>query len=205
MLLPNTPAEIFLQSLILLLPLYRKESEVTQHNLFPNFNSLLRSYPPPHILFYIACFSFLTAEHIVFCSSGLYLPTISLPGLPPLLLLLSLSCIWLFVTQWTAAHQASLSFTISRSLLKLMSIKLVIPSNRLILCHRPVQKHQFFGTQPFFVVQLSYPYMTTGKTIALTTWTFVSKLMSLLFNMLSRSASIRVKLLVLFVGMSLVI
>ena len=38
----------------------------------------------------------------------------------------------------------------------------------------------------FFMVQLSYPYMTTGKTIALTRWTFVNKLMSLLFNMLSR-------------------
>ena len=38
----------------------------------------------------------------------------------------------------------------------------------------------------FFVVQLSHPYMTTGKTIALTRWTFVSKVMSLLFNMLSR-------------------
>ena len=38
----------------------------------------------------------------------------------------------------------------------------------------------------FFIVQLSHLYMTTGKTIALTTWTFVSKVMSLLFNMLSR-------------------
>ena len=38
----------------------------------------------------------------------------------------------------------------------------------------------------FFIVQLSYPYITTGKTIALTRWTFVGKIMSLLFNMLSR-------------------
>ena len=38
----------------------------------------------------------------------------------------------------------------------------------------------------FFIVQLSHPYMTTGKTIALTKWTFVGKIMSLLFNMLSR-------------------
>ena len=38
----------------------------------------------------------------------------------------------------------------------------------------------------FFMVQLSYPYMTTGKTIALTRWTFVGKVMSLFFNMLSR-------------------
>jgi len=40
----------------------------------------------------------------------------------------------------------------------------------------------------FFIVQLSHPYMTTGKTIALTIWTFVGKVMSLLFNMLSRLA-----------------
>ena len=38
----------------------------------------------------------------------------------------------------------------------------------------------------FFMVQLPHPYMTTGKTIALTRWTFISKVMSLLFNMLSR-------------------
>ena len=49
-----------------------------------------------------------------------------------------------------------------------------------------VQKHQFFGAQLLFIVQLSHPYMTTGKTTALTRWTFVDKVMSLLFNMLSR-------------------
>ena len=45
-----------------------------------------------------------------------------------------LSCVQLFVTPWTAAHQASLSFTISQSLLKLMSTESVMPSNHLILC-----------------------------------------------------------------------
>ena len=48
-----------------------------------------------------------------------------------------LSCVRLFVTPWIAAHQASLSITISRSLLKLMSIELVMPSSHLILC-RPL-------------------------------------------------------------------
>ena len=48
-----------------------------------------------------------------------------------------LSCVWLFVTPWTAAGQASLSFTISQSLFKLMSIELVIPSNHLVLCLLP--------------------------------------------------------------------
>ena len=46
-----------------------------------------------------------------------------------------LSRVRLFVTPWTAAHQASLSITNSRSLLKLMSLELVTPSNHLILCH----------------------------------------------------------------------
>ena len=47
----------------------------------------------------------------------------------------SLSSVQLFETPWTAAHQASLSFTISRSLLKLMSIESVMSSNHLVLCH----------------------------------------------------------------------
>ena len=47
----------------------------------------------------------------------------------------SLSRVWLFVTPWTAAHQAFLSITNSWSLLKLMSIELAMPSNHLILCH----------------------------------------------------------------------
>ena len=47
-------------------------------------------------------------------------------------------------------------------------------------------KASIFQCSAFFTVQLSYPYMTTGKTIALTRWTFVGKVMSLLFNMLSR-------------------
>ena len=162
------------------------------------------------------------------------------------------SHVQLSATPWTVAHQASLSFPTSWSLLKLMSIELVMPSNHLLLCHPLLfppsifpsirifsnelvlrircpkywsfsfsishsndysrlisfrmdwldllasqgtlkslfqhhsSKHQFFGAQLFFVVQLSHPYMTTGKTIALTRWTFVDKVMPLLFNMLSR-------------------
>ena len=54
-----------------------------------------------------------------------------------------------------------------------------------VFSNTTVQKHQFFGSA-FFTVQLSHPYITTGKTIALTRWTFVGKVMSLLLNMLSR-------------------
>ena len=55
-----------------------------------------------------------------------------------------------------------------------------------VFSNTTVEKDQFFGVQPFFIVQLSHSYMTTGKTIALTIWTFVFKVMSLLFNMRSR-------------------
>ena len=56
----------------------------------------------------------------------------------------SLSHVWLFVTPWTAAHQASLSITNSQSLLKLMSIMSVMPSNHLILCHPLLQQRMRF-------------------------------------------------------------
>jgi len=150
------------------------------------------------------------------------------------------------LTLWTAACQASLSFTISQSLLKLMSIESVMPSNHLILCHLllllpsifpsirvfssesslcirwpkywsfsfsispsneysgPISfrihwfdtlksllqhhslKASILQCSAFFMVQLSHPYTTTGKTIALTIQTIVGKVMSMLFNMLSR-------------------
>ena len=56
-----------------------------------------------------------------------------------------------------------------------------------ILSSTIVQKHQFFGAQPFFVIQLSHPYINTGKTITLTIWTFVDQVTYLLFNTLSLS------------------
>ena len=165
--------------------------------------------------------------------------------------LLLFSHVKLFYIPKTGTHQASLSFIIFQSLLKIMSIQLVMPSNHLILhcpitsCPKsfpalgffpisqlfesgsqstgasasasvlpmsiqdwfplgltglisllskeissPLQHQQFkrikFSLLNPFFVQLSLPYITTGKTIALTIWTFVSKVMSLLFNILSR-------------------
>ena len=160
----------------------------------------------------------------------------------------SLSCVWLFASSWIAACQAFLSITNSWSLLKLMSIESVMPSNPLILCHplllplsifpsirvfsnesvlrirwpkywsfsfsiSPSNEHPgplgwtgwiYYAGQgtlksllqhhclkasillcsAFFIVQPPHPYMTTGKTIALARWTFVGKVMSLLFNKL---------------------
>ena len=64
-----------------------------------------------------------------------------------------LSCVWLFATPWTAKCQASLSFTISWSLLKLMSIESVMPSNHLILCH-PLLLPSIFPSVRIFPVSL---------------------------------------------------
>ena len=71
----------------------------------------------------------------------------------------SLSCVWLFVTPWTAAHQASLSFTISQSLLKLMFIASVMLSNHLILC-RLLQSFSASGTFP-----VSQLFSSSGQSI----------------------------------------
>ena len=57
--------------------------------------------------------------------------------------------------------------------------------NSTVISNTTVQKHQFLGTQPSLWSN-SYPYVTTGKIIALTRWTFVGEIMSLLFNILSR-------------------
>ena len=61
-----------------------------------------------------------------------------------------LSYVWLFTTPWTTAHQASLSFTISQSLLKLMSTESMIPSNHLILCRPLLLLPSIFQHQGLF-------------------------------------------------------
>ena len=64
---------------------------------------------------------------------------------------------------------------------------LAVPGTLKSLLQHHSSKASILWHSAFFRVQLSHPYMTTGKTIALTRWTFVGKVMSLLFNMLSRS------------------
>ena len=63
---------------------------------------------------------------------------------------------------------------------------LSVQGNLKSLLQHHSSKASILGCSDFFLVELPYPYMTTGKTIALTRWTFVSKVTSLLFNMLSR-------------------
>ena len=67
-----------------------------------------------------------------------------------------LSRVQLFATPWTAAHQASLSFTISKSLLKLMSSELMMPSNHLILCHNLLFLPSMFPGSGSFPVSLLF-------------------------------------------------
>ena len=68
-----------------------------------------------------------------------------------------LSCVWLFATPWTAARQASLSITNSRSLLKLMSIESVMPSNHFILCHPLLLLLSVFPSIRVFSTELEMP------------------------------------------------
>ena len=77
-------------------------------------------------------------------------------------------------------HPGLISFRID--LLDLLAVQRTLKS---LLQHHS-SKASVLRHSAFFIVQLSYPYMTTGKTIALTRWTFVGKVMFLLFNMLSR-------------------
>ena len=66
-----------------------------------------------------------------------------------------LSPVWLFVTPWTAAHQASLSCTVSQSLLKLMSIESVLPSSHLILCHPLLLRPSIFPSIRVFSSEMA--------------------------------------------------
>ena len=75
----------------------------------------------------------------------------------------SLSCVWLCATPWTAACQASLSFTISQSSLKLMSIESVMPSNCLILCHPFSSCLQSFPASGSF--PMSWVFASGGQSI----------------------------------------
>ena len=80
----------------------------------------------------------------------------------------------------SSEHPGLISFRMDW--LDLLVVQVTLKS--LLLYHS--SKASILCCSAFFIVQLSHPYMTTGKTIALTRWTFVSKVMSLLFNMLWR-------------------
>ena len=79
----------------------------------------------------------------------------------------SLSRVWLFATPWTAAHQASLSITNSHSLLKLMSIESMMPSNHLIIWHPLLLPPQSFPASGFFPI--SQLFASDGQSIGVST------------------------------------
>ena len=94
--------------------------------------------------------------------------------------------------RWPQYWSFSFSFSPSNEYPGLISFRmdwldlLAVQGNLKSLLQHHSSKASVLQCSTFFIIQLSHPYMTTGKTIALTRWTFVGKVMSLLFNMLSR-------------------
>ena len=94
--------------------------------------------------------------------------------------------------RWPKYWSFSFSFSPSNEYPGLISFRmdwldlLAVQGNLKSLLQHHSSKASILQCSTFFIIQLSHPYMTTGKTIALTRWTFVGKVMSLLFNMLSR-------------------
>ena len=90
--------------------------------------------------------------------------------------------------RWPNYWSSSFSISPSSEYSGLISFRidlLVVQRTLKSLLQHHNSKASILWRSAFFMVQLSHPYMTTGKTIALTRWTFVDKVMSLLFNMLS--------------------
>ena len=118
----------------------------------------------------------------------LYCPLLLLPSIFPSIGVFPMSVIrWL--TYWSFGFSTVLPMNIQDWFPLRWTGWISLQSKELsrVFSNTTVQKHQFFGAHSaFFRVQLSHPYMTTGKTIALTRQTLVGKVMSLLFNMLSR-------------------
>ena len=99
----------------------------------------------------------------------------------------SAPCIW-----WPRYWSFSFSISLTNEYSGLISFRidwldlLVVQRTLKSLLQHHSSKTSILQCSAFFIVQLSHPYMTTGKTIALTRWTFVSKVIPLLFNMLFR-------------------
>ena len=129
--------------------------------------------------------SVMPSSHLILC-----LPLLLLPPIPPSIRVFSNEstlrirwpkyCSVSFLISPSNEHPGLISFRMDW--LDLLAVQGTL--NSLLQHHR--SKASILQCSAFFTVQLSHPYMTTGKTIALTRWTFVGKVMSLHFNMLSR-------------------
>ena len=126
------------------------------------------------------------SNHLILCRR----PLLLLPSMFPRIRLFSnesLLCIrspkyWSFSFSISPSNEYSGLISFRMDWLDLLAVQGTLKS---LLQHHSF-KASILQLSAFFIVQLSHPYMTTGKTIALTRWTFVGKVMSLLFNMLSR-------------------
>ena len=124
------------------------------------------------------------SSHLILCHSLLLLPPI-----PPSIRVFSKSTLrmrwpkyWSFSFNISPSNEISGLISFRMDWLDLLAVQGTLKS----LFQHHSSKASILQRSAFFTVQLSYPYMTTGKTIALTRWTFVGKVMSLLLNMLSR-------------------
>ena len=125
------------------------------------------------------------SNHLILCCPLLLLPSIS----PSIRVLSSESVLrirwpkyWSFSFSISPSNEYSGLISFRMDWLDLLAVQGALKS---LLQHHS-SKASILQCSVFFIVQLSHPHMTTGKTIALTRWTFVGKVMSLLFNMLSR-------------------
>ena len=125
------------------------------------------------------------SNHLILC-----LPFLLLPSIFPIIRVFSNEstlCItwpkdWSFSFNISPFNEHSGLISFRMDWLDLLAIQGTLKN----LIQHHSSKTSILWCSTFFIVQLSHPYMTTGKTIALTRWTFVGKVMSLLFNMLSR-------------------
>ena len=128
--------------------------------------------------------SVLPSNHLILCC-----PLLLLPPIPPSIGVFSNKST--LHIRWLKYWNFSFSICPSNEYPGLISFwmdwlnLLVVPGILKSLLQHHSWKASILQCSAFFIVQLSHPYMTTGKTIALTRWTFVGKVMSLLFNMLS--------------------
>ena len=125
------------------------------------------------------------SNHLILCHPLLLLPSI-FPSIrvfsSELVLCISWSKYWSFSFSISPSNEYSVLISFRMNWLDLLTVQGTLKS---LLQHHS-SKASILQSSAFFIVQLSHPYMTTGKTIALSRQTFVGKVMSLLFNMLSR-------------------
>jgi len=128
----------------------------------------------------------MSSNHLVFCHPLLLLSSI----FPSIRVFSNESALCI---RWPEYWSFSFTISPSNEYSELISLRidwldlLAVQGTLKSLLQHHSSKASILQCSAFFIVQLSYPYVITGKTIALTTWTFVGKVMSLLFNMLSRS------------------